>query len=173
VKTVRCITCLIGLAVFVGLENPRAYAQAEVDPDHYETRDPEPLPQANTNAPSPVDKIHYAGNFVLPYRLQCNRSSLPPGKYSIAVESEGGTVNVTVSRKGHSTKIEVITKRKRPNHRRSILVVERNGSNHQLSVIQVAQSALLFSPTLGFEHPVDRKRRNIQELLLISADSRR
>jgi len=76
VKTVRCITCLIGLAVFVGLENPRAYAQAEVDPDHYETRDPEPLQQANTNAPSPVDKIHYAGNFVLPYRLQCNRSSL-------------------------------------------------------------------------------------------------
>lgn len=111
-KTVRCITCLIGLAVFVGLENPRAYAQAEVDPDHYETRDPEPLPQANTNAPSPVDKIHYAGNFVLPYRLQCNRSSLPPGKYSIAVESEGGTVNVTVSRKGHSTKIEVITEEK-------------------------------------------------------------
>ena len=170
-KTVRCITCLIGLAVFVGLENPRAYAQAEVDPDHYETRDPEPLQQANTNAPSPVDKIHYAGNFVLPYRLQCNRSSL--ASRQILNCSRVRTVNVTVSRKGHSTKIEVITKRKRPNHRRSILVVERNGSNHQLSVIQVAQSALLFSPTLGFEHPVDRKRRNIQELLLISADSRR
>jgi len=110
VKTVRCITCLIGLAVFVGLENPRAYAQAEVDPDHYETRDPEPLQQANTNAPSPVDKIHYAGNFVLPYRLQCNRSSL--ASRQILNCSRVRTVNVTVSRKGHSTKIEVITEEK-------------------------------------------------------------
>ena len=109
-KTVRCITCLIGLAVFVGLENPRAYAQAEVDPDHYETRDPEPLQQANTNAPSPVDKIHYAGNFVLPYRLQCNRSSL--ASRQILNCSRVRTVNVTVSRKGHSTKIEVITEEK-------------------------------------------------------------
>ena len=109
-KTVRCITCLIGLAVFVGLENPRAYAQAEVDPDHYETRDPEPLPQANTNAPSPVDKIHYAGNFVLPYRLQCNRSSM--ASRQILNCSRVRTVNVTVSRKGHSTKIEVITEEK-------------------------------------------------------------
>lgn len=82
-KTLRWITCLIGLAVFVGLGNPRAYAQAEVDPDHYETRDPEPLPQSNTNARGQAAKIHYAGNFVLPYRLQCNRSSLSPGKYSI------------------------------------------------------------------------------------------
>jgi hypothetical protein len=173
VKTVRWITCFIGLTVFVGLGNPRAYAQAEVDPDYYETRDPEPLPQSNTNAPSPVDKIHDAGNFVLPYRLQCNRNSLPPGKYSITVESEGGNVHVTVSRSGHSTKIEGITKRQRPNHQRSVLVVERNGPIHQLSVIQVAQLDLLFIPTLGFEHPADKKRRNLQELPLISADSRR
>jgi hypothetical protein len=173
VKTVRWVTCLIGLAVFIGLGNPRACAQAEIDPDHYEPWDPEPPPQSKTNAPGQVSKIHYEGNFVLPYSLQCNRNSLPPGKYSIAVDSEGGMVRVTVSRRGHSMKIEGITKRQRPNHRCSVLVVERSGATRQLSAVQVAQLDLVFSPTLGFENPADSKPRNLQELPLTSADSRR
>jgi hypothetical protein len=173
VKTTWWITCFIGLAVFVGLGNSRARAQSEVDPDHYETWDPEPPPPSKTHAPGQVGKIHYEGNFVLPYSLQCNQSSLPPGKYSIAVDSEGGMVRVTVSRRGHSMKIEGITKRQRPNHRRSVLVVERSGATRQLSVIEVAQLDLVFSPILGFEHPADGKPRNLQELPLISAAAQR
>jgi hypothetical protein len=173
VKTMPWLTCLIGLAVFVGLGNPRAYAQSEVDPDHYETWDPEPPPQSKMNAAEQVSKIHYEGNFVLPYSLQCNRSSLPPGKYSIAVDSEGGRVHVTVSGRGHSMKIEGITKRQTPNHRRSVLVVERSGATRHLSVIEVAQLDLIFSPTLGFEHLADGKLRNLQEVPLISAASRK
>ncbi len=173
VKILWWKTSLIGLAVFVGLGSPRAYAQSEVDPDHYDAWNPEPPSQPKTDAPSRDSTIHYDGNFVLPYRLQCNRRSLPPGKYSIAVDSEGGLIRVMVSRSGHSMKIEGITKRQRLNHRRSVLVVERSGAIRQLSVIQVAQLDLVFSPTLGFAHPADGKLRNLQELPLISADSRR
>ena len=38
-KKALWVTCLIVLAAFIGLGNSRAYAQAEVDPDHYDTRD--------------------------------------------------------------------------------------------------------------------------------------
>jgi hypothetical protein len=170
VKNLWLMTCFIGLAVLVTVGSPRAYAQFDVDPDHYETRDPEPLPQSKTNAPGQVAKIHYEGNFVLPYSLQCNRSSLPPGKYAIAIDSEEGTVRVTVSRRGHNTRIEGFNKKQSQNHRGNVLVVKRNGAAHQLSVIQVAQLELFLSPTLSL---VDSEDGKLQELPLIMADSRR
>ncbi len=172
-KTVQFIACFIGLAVSVALGSQRAYAQFEVDPDHYENRDTEPPPQSKTHAPGQIAKIHYEGNFTLPFSLQCNRSSLPPGKYSIAVDSEGRTARVTLNRSGHSIRIEGIPQRQNQNHRANALVVERNGTAHQLSLIQVAQLDLVFSPTLGLERPANGKPRNLQELPLIMADSRR
>jgi hypothetical protein len=173
VKTLRLTTFFIGLAALVAVGSQRAYAQFEVDPDHHENRDTEPLPQSKTNAPGQVAKIHYEGNFVLPYSLQCNRSSLSPGEYSIAVDSEGSTARVTLNRRGHRVRIEGITQRQNQSHRGNVLVVERNGAAHQLSSIQVAQLDLVFSSTLGFRRPADGKPRNLQELPLILADSRR
>jgi len=73
VKTPRLITCSIGLAVLVVVGSPQAVAQFEVDPDHYEIRDAPP-PQSKADATAQVSKEHYAGNFALPYSLQCNRS---------------------------------------------------------------------------------------------------
>jgi hypothetical protein len=175
VNTLRLVACFIGMAVLITLGSARAYAQFEVDPDHYENRDTEPLPQSRTNVPGQIAKVHYEGNFTLPYSVQCNRSSLPPGKYLITVDSEGRTARVTLNRRGHSVRIEGITQEQRPNqnHRGNVLVVERNGAAHQLSQIQVAEVDLVFSPALGFEGPADRKPRNLQELPLILADSRK
>jgi hypothetical protein len=173
VKTVRFIACFIGLATLVTVGSQRAYAQFEVDPDHYENRDTEPLPQSKTNVPAQAAKIHYEGNFTLPYSLQCNRSRLPPGKYSIAVDSEGRTVRVTLNRRGHSVRIDGVTQRPNQNHSRNALIVERNGAAYQLSLIQVAQLDLVFSPILSFEGPAHGKPKNFQELPLVLADRRK
>jgi|SRR5580704_6284367 hypothetical protein len=170
-KAVSLMTYFIAMLVTVG--SSRAYAQFEVDPDHYETRATEPLPQSKTKAPGQAAKIHYEGNFTLPYSLQCDRSSLPPGKYSISVDSEGRNVRVTLNRGGHRVSIEGITRRSNQNQRGNVLVVERHGAAHQLSLIQVAQLDLVFSPTLGFERPANGKPRDLQELPLILTDSRR
>ena len=171
-KKALWVTCLIGLAAFLGLGNPRAYAQAEIDPDHYDTREPEPTPQPKTHAASQDGKMHYEGKFVLPYKLQCNRGSLSPGKYLIAVDFEGEAAHVTVTRKGHSTIIEGITKKQRTNRGRSVLVVERRGATRQLSVIQLAQLDLAFTPTLGLEQPANGKRKKPREIPLTSVGSR-
>ena len=168
-KTLRLTACFFGLAVLVTVGSPRAWAQSDVDPDHYDIRDPEPQPQSRTN----VTKMHYEGNFILPYSVRCNRRSLPPGKYSIAVDSEGRTVRVTVSRGGHTMRIEEITQRQNQGHGGNVLVVERNGAAHQLASIQVAQLDLVFNSTLGFERRADGKPRSLQELPLILADSER
>lgn len=172
-NTVRMTTCFIGLIVLIAIGSQRAYAQSDVDPDHYEVRDTEALPQSHTNELGQVAKIHYEGNFLLPYSLQCNRTSLPPGKYTIAVDSEGKTARIALSRGGHTMRMEGIRQTQNQNHRRNVVVVERNGATHQLSLIEVAQLDLVFSPVLRLEHPAKGKSRNLQELPLVLADSRK
>ena len=172
-KTVRWTICLIGLAVLLTVPSARAFAQFEVDPDHYETSNTEPMPQSRINVPGHVSEIHYKGNFTLPYSLRCNGSSLPPGEYAIAVDSEGRTVRVTLNRGGHRVSIEGIQRRRNQNHGRNVLVVESQGTAHQLSFIQVAQLDLVFSHALDIERPDNSKPRGRQELPLILADSQR
>lgn len=172
-KMSQLITCCIGLALVFTIGSSRANAQAEIDPDHYETGDAGPLPQSSSGVAAQV-AIHYEGNFTLPYSVQCSRSSLPPGKYSIAVDSERGkAVRVTLSRQGHTVRIEGVTQKQSPNRTRNVLVVEHMGATHQLSLIQVAQLDLVFSQTLGFERPAHGKPTDLQELPLILADSER
>src|ERR1700734_2617639 len=60
----------------VSLGRPSAYAQSDSNPDHFETREPEPLPRSRVDTPAPRTRIHYAGNFTLPYTLECNHQSL-------------------------------------------------------------------------------------------------
>ncbi|MGC2403454.1 MAG: hypothetical protein WA510_26925 [Acidobacteriaceae bacterium] len=138
---------LIGLAVLVALGSSRAYAQFEIDPDHYETREPEPQ-QSKTNSPAQAAKIHYEGNFTLAYTLQCNGQSLPPGKYSVSLDSDERTARLALNRNGQVLKIQGIPRRQNRYRRPDALVVERNGGLHQLSLIHVAQLALIFDAYL-------------------------
>jgi hypothetical protein len=119
VKTLQFIACLIGLAVFVALGSHRAQAQAEIDPDHYETADAEPLPQSKTIAPGQVGKMRCEGNFLLPSSIRCNGSSLPPGTYLISVESEGRSARVTVNRVDAGVRAEEITQGQNRNRKRN------------------------------------------------------
>lgn len=97
-KTLQLFACFIGLAVFITLGNSRAQAQAEIDPDHYETADTESLPQSKMVVPDQVGKMRCEGNFLLPSSVKCNGTSLPPGRYLISVNSEGRTVRITLNR---------------------------------------------------------------------------
>ena len=169
-----CVACFIALAMFVALESPRAYAQFEVAPDYYPIGgDPEPQPQPKTSAPDHLSKVHYEGNFILPYSVHCNLGGLSPGKYSISVDSEGAIVWVTLNRKGHRLRIEGTRQRQERNHRRNVLVVERDGATRQLSVIQLATWDLVFRSVSRLHHQAGGKSRNLQELPLILADSRK
>lgn len=104
---------LTGLAVLLALGGSRAYAQFEIDPDHYETREPEPQ-QSKTNTPARAAKIHYEGNFTLAYPLQCNGRSLPPGKYSVSLDSDERTAQLALNRNGQVMRIQGIPRKQNP-----------------------------------------------------------
>lgn len=100
-KTLQLFLFFIGMAGFMTLGSSRAQAQAEIDPDHYETVDAiaKPLPQSKAMIPRPVGKINCEGDFLLTSSVRCNGSGLPSGKYLISVRDEGRTVRITLNRR--------------------------------------------------------------------------
>jgi hypothetical protein len=173
-KQVWIITHLVNLAVLVGFGGPRAYAQFEIDPDHYETREPEPLQQSETRSAAQAAKIHYEGNFTLAYPLQCNGQKLPPGKYSVSLDSDERTAQVALNRNGQVLRIRGIPRRQNRYRRPDALLVERNGETNQLSLIHVAQFDLIFDSSLkpSDKNPSDAKLKKFETVALILAHPR-
>jgi hypothetical protein len=157
-KIMRIIRYILGLTVLTTLVGAsQAHAQSEIDPDHFETTDT--LTQA---AP-----LHYVGKFILPYTVQCDGRRLPPGRYSISLDSDGRVARATLLRKGQAFKIQGIAQRQ--NHpSRNALVVERNGGVPQLSVIHASQMELKLDR--GVEHRTGGARGTIDELALIAVN---
>src|SRR5579863_2613761 len=103
----RIATYIIGLMIMTMMVGGKAYAQFEIDPDHFDT------PAEST----PALKTHYEGKFTLPYTVQCHGRSLPPGKYSVSLDSDGRTGQATLLGKGQAITIQGIAKRQsRPSH---------------------------------------------------------
>jgi hypothetical protein len=174
-KHPRFTQYLINLAVLVALGVPRAYAQFEIDPDHYETRDPEPLQQSKTRPVAQAAKIHYEGNFTLAYPLQCNGQNLPPGKYSVSLDSDERTAQVALNRNSQVLRVQGIPRRQNRHGRPNALLVERNGKTNQLSLIHVAQLDLIFDADLkqpSEKQQPDAKLRKFETVALISAHPR-
>jgi hypothetical protein len=159
-KTTRIATYIIGLTLLTTLAGgAKAYAQFEIDPDHFET------PAESTQAA----KTHYEGKFTLPYTVQCHGRSLPPGKYSVSLDSDGKTGQATLLGKGQAVTVQGIVRRQsRPS--RGALVVERTGGMTQLSMIHAAQLDLKFNG--GVEHASGVGQKRIETLVLIPTNSR-
>jgi hypothetical protein len=164
------ITTLFGLAAIVSVGGPNAYAQFEVDPDHFETREPEPLLQSKANSPAQPAKTHYVGDVTLPYPVQCDRRTLSAGKYSVSLDSNGGTAQMTLNRKGATVTLQGVAQRQNGHRGEETLVVERNGGRYHLSAVHLAQRDLMFKACL--EYPYEGKPGNIEKIALILAKPR-
>jgi hypothetical protein len=165
---------VIGLAGLAAIGSTRTCAQAEVDPDHFDTTNTEPLtqPQTHINAQQTA-KLNYGGNFTLPYHLQCNGRNLLPGKYFLALNSDGRTARLTLNRKGQVVRIDGIKQNQNRDQKRNGLIVERSGKLHRLSVIHVAQLDLVLNPAQGREGLADGGSKSIERLPVILNGSRK
>jgi hypothetical protein len=160
-KTARITGYIIGLAVLTTLVGgSKAYAQFEINPDHFET----------TDTPTQPAKMHYVGKFTLPYTVQCDGRSLPPGKYSISLDSDGRVAQATLLRRGQAFRIQGIAQRQNCTSRNA-LVVERNGGVPHLSMIHASQMDLKFDD--GTKQKSDSGRRTIEKLALIPANAQK
>ena len=135
----------VGIFVLTSLG---AYAQSEVDPDHFDSPNTEPIPQPKLTPTPPSSETRYDGKFTLPYEVQCNGRSLPPGRYSFSFRSDGKLGQGALKWKDRTLEIAGIVRQKARKTRHDALIVESNRSARTLSLIRLAD----------FEFVLDVKR---------------
>ena len=100
---------VIGLvAVAMALKPTHCRAQAEIDPDHYDTVDGGPLPQASPAIAVGQKVGNFRGTFTLPFHVDYVGLTLSPGSYSLSVRSVGKEWIVTLAPDGNRIKIRAI-----------------------------------------------------------------
>jgi hypothetical protein len=131
---------------------PRAYAQAEIDPDHFDAPADEPIPQPRT-ADSNGAGARYDRSFSLPYSVLCNGKNLAPGRYSISLHSDGKFGQVTLSQKGHVIEVAGAVERETPQRRDEVVVVENKKNGRTLSLVRVGGVDFVFGPKRSAASP--------------------
>jgi hypothetical protein len=122
-----------------------AYAQSEIDPDHFDSPNTEPIPQTRT-VDSKVRVTWYNGTFFLPYSVLCNGKKLAPGKYSVSLRSDDTVGQATLNQKGHAIEISRVVQTGAPKQRDEVVVEENNKNVRTLSLVRVSGFAFVFDP---------------------------
>jgi hypothetical protein len=163
-KVFSIVGIFAGCVGWAALGAASARAQ-EVDPDHFELSNVKPNEEARTNASGEEAAIRYDGKVTLPYTVQCSGKSLPPGKYSVSLHSEGKIVQATLKQKDQVVAVLATAYKQARKYESDALLVERKGKMRRLSAIQVAQLSLVFEPKPPIENS-DGKPGRVEKLLL-------
>jgi hypothetical protein len=122
----------------------RAHAQAEIDPDHFDSPNAQSIPQ--------LVKL-LDGTFSLPYSVLCNGKKLAPGKYSISFRFDGKVGQAILNHEGHTIEIAPVVQSKARKQRDEVVVVENNQTGRTLSVVRVSGFNLVFDPKYSEDPP--------------------
>ena len=137
---------VIGLvAVAMALKPTHCRAQAEIDPDHYDTVDSGPLSQASPAIAVGQKVGNFRGTFTLPFDVDYAGLTLSPGSYSLSVRSVGKEWIVTLAPDGNRIKIRAIQVRVGTGSNvdgASALVFERARQRLTLTAIRVRQAGI-------------------------------
>jgi hypothetical protein len=151
---VQAIAVLVGL-LWVMLGPSFAYAQSEIDPDHFDLPNMEPIAQPRTTD-SKVTQLRYDGTFSLPYSVLCSGRKLAAGKYSISFRSDGKVGHATLSQKGHAIEIAGLVQTQASKQRDEVVVVENNKIGRTLSVVRIRGVDFVLDPQLQADPSADR-----------------
>jgi len=133
----RVIALFVALLGSVMLGPSRAYAQAEIDPDHFDSPNAQPIPQL-------VRLLRYDSTFCLPCSVLCNGKKLAPGKYSISLYFDGKVGRATLNQRNHAIEIARVVQTEVPKQRDEVVVVENNQTGRTLSVVRVSGFDFVF-----------------------------
>ena len=155
----------ISAALALALGGPGAYAQQEIDPDHFDSPNTQPVPQPRA-ADRKVKGAGYHGTFSLPYTALCSGKKLAPGKYSISLRSQGNVGQATLNQKGHAIDIAAAVEREMSKQHDEVAVVENNKRGRTLSVVRVSGLDFVFDPQRWAGAPADGKPTRTDKLPL-------
>ena len=129
------------LLLFV-LEPVQCHAQAEINPDHYEITDGEPISQTGNSATAARNVGEFRGTFTLPFDVRCAGLTLPRGPYSLSIGSAAKSDEVTLVPKGNAIIIQARVASRSSAGGASALMVERNGQRRTLTAIRLEEPGI-------------------------------
>lgn len=94
----------IGAAGLATLGIPRAYAQAEIDPDHFELSNTEPFQAPHARLNLQATQLRYDGS-VAPGQADCVTSKLVQSKCAGTANSDGKAATLSAKRDGQTAHI--------------------------------------------------------------------
>jgi hypothetical protein len=164
-KVTSLMGSLVSCVGFAVLAAPALYAQADVNPDHFEGANIEPFDKP-AKTQTEVAAIHYNGKVTLPYPVQCSGKKLSPGKYSVSLRSDGKTFQATLKQKHQAIGIVGVVHKQDYKYGGNALLVELKGKTRELSAIQVAELNMVFEPQVQLASFRESQRRRFEELLM-------
>ena len=174
-KAAQVMTLLFVLVGIATVATPRAYAQSEIDPDHFDSPNTEPFSQSKTkvDVDAVMGKVRFRGKVNLPYSLRCTGKRFLPGRYSISLRSDGKTGQATLTQTGQTFEIAGVVRQLRADtHARDTLLVERIGKAHRLAAIHVGEMELVFAADPQLDDTSNGKPRRTENLLLTRTSPR-
>jgi hypothetical protein len=151
------------LALLVGLGGAGAYAQQEIDPDHFDS--PEPPDQPKTEQYQ-VGASRYDGKFSLPYAVQCSGRQLAPGKYSFSLHSDGKVGHGVLKSKSQFIGITSVVHPQGFKRGADFVVVGSKGKVRTLSAIQISGVNFVFDPIFAAATSSSSKKKHVETLPL-------
>src|SRR6267143_828603 len=158
-KTTAVSMVLAG-TVLVSAWGTPCNAQSEVDPDHFEMNNVEPVPQPHAKLPVQQERtaVHFRGKFNLPHTAECAGKRLLPGEYLLALSSEGKNIQVTVSQKGRAIRFAAHVAARVGNAGQNTLILQRGGTLRKVAAIDLKDFSLILCP--GFEGKVSLENQS-------------
>ena len=135
-KTFLVAVCI--LAVLISKALPCS-AQAEIDPDHYEAINVQPVAPAHSNATPIRNAGNFHGKVTLPFDVKYAGLTRPPGSYSLSVDSLGKGNVVTMIPDGKTVKVQAHIRSRSKSHGPDALVLERAGQQRKLAAIRLKE----------------------------------
>jgi hypothetical protein len=153
------------LALLMALAGAAAYAQQEIDPDHFDSPSTEPPDQPKSSR-SHGSATRYDGNFSLPYAVQCSGKQLAPGKYSVSLHSDGKVGHGVLKSKSQLIEITSVVHPKGSKRGADVVVVGSKGKVRTLSAIQVAGVNFVLDPIFTVDTSSSSTKKNVETLPL-------
>ena len=153
------------LTLLIALGGAGAYAQQEIDPDHFDSPSVEPPGQPKTEQ-NQVGASRYDGNFSLPYAVQCSGKKLAPGKYSVSLHSDGKVGHGVLKSKSQLIEITSVVHRKGSKRGTDVVVVGSKGKVRTLSAIQVAGVNFVLDPIFTLDTSSSSTKKHFETLPL-------
>ena len=140
------LSLMMGFLAILTLKPLDCRAQAEIDPDHYDTIDNQPASPTKHSLPRPNrNSRNFVGKFSLPFKVDYAGLILPAGSYHLSIRQVGKRYLVKLGPEGDAANLQAIAAQSATNSDAegpSVLVLERTAQKRTLTAIRLKETRI-------------------------------